>query len=95
MRIKLKFCVSMLAMSIATSAGAQTVEKQLMEDHGIHRNELFSLQPVNQEPGRTRAIEAGKLFLNEVQPLYGSAVIVLVVADDHAFGHAAHAARIA
>src|SRR5207245_1170393 len=72
----------------------ETVKKQLMKNHGIHRDELLPLQPVDQESGRARVIEAGKLFLNEVQPLHRPAVIVLVVADDHAFRHAAHTARI-
>jgi hypothetical protein len=66
-----------------------------VQDHGVRRDELLALEPVDQEAGRGRGIEPGQLLLDKIEALHGAAIVVLVVADDEPLRHAAHAARIA
>jgi len=59
---------------------------QLVEDHRIHRDELFALEPVDQEHGCLREVELGKLRRDGVEAPYGSTVVVLPVADNQLLG---------
>src|SRR5215831_18229028 len=61
---------------------AESIEKQLVQNHRVHRNELLALETVDHEAWRAVEIQFGKFFLNQVQAFYGTAVIVLVVADN-------------
>ncbi len=67
---------------IRLSFGPQTIEVTLVEDHGVHRDELFALEPIDHEHRRLREVELGKLGGNGVETFHGAAVVVLVVADD-------------
>jgi hypothetical protein len=73
---------------------AETVEKQLVQDHRIHRDELLALEAVDQESRRVWVVELGELLVDHIQPLDRPAVVVLVVAEDQAFGHAFDPRRI-
>jgi len=53
-----------------------------MEDHGICRDQLFALQPVDQKAGGLGKIEPGKLFADGVEAFDRAAVVVLVVATE-------------
>src|SRR6476660_9112599 len=61
---------------------AQSVEKLLVQNHRVHRDELLALETIDKEAWRAIVIQFGKFFLNQVQALYGTAVIVLVMADN-------------
>src|SRR5262249_22940079 len=61
---------------------AKPIEKQLVQNHGIHGDELFALETIDEKPWRAVVVQFGKVFLNQVQALHCSAVIVLVVADN-------------
>lgn len=63
----------------------EPIKEHLVQDHRVHRH----------QPGRIGEVEACQLFLDEVEALYGAAVIVLVVTHDEALGHAFYACRIA
>src|SRR5262245_36071800 len=45
---------------------AESVEEQLMQDHRIHRDQLFSLEPVDQETSGFIEFEVRKLFIDEI-----------------------------
>src|SRR5262249_11898386 len=74
---------------------AQAIEEELVQDHGIGGDQLLTLEAVDEKAGRGRRIEPGELLLDQVEALHGAAIVVLVVADDQALRHAAHAGRIA
>jgi hypothetical protein len=74
---------------------AKAVEEQLVQDHRVHRDELFALEPVDEEVGCLVVVEPGQLLLDEVEALHGAAVVVFVVADDQPLRHALDAGWIA
>src|SRR5262249_43554523 len=59
-----------------------------MQDHRIHRDQLFALEPVDQKAGSFFEFELCKLLIDEIEALNGAAVIVLIMADDEPLGHA-------
>src|SRR5215472_3361509 len=67
---------------------AESVKEQLMQDHRIGRDQLFALQPVDQETSGFIEFELRKLFVDEIEPLNRAAVIVFIVADDEPLRHA-------
>jgi hypothetical protein len=66
----------------------QTIEKELVQDHRIHGDELLALEPVEQKAGSIGIIELCELLIDEVQALYGAAIVVFIVADDKPLRHA-------
>jgi hypothetical protein len=66
-----------------------------VQDHGVHRDELFALEAIDHKYGSARVIKLGEFLVDEVQAFHSPAVIVLVVADDQSFGHALDAGRVA
>src|SRR5262249_26793010 len=74
---------------------AETIEKQFVQDHRVHRDELLALEAVDEKAGGPRVIELGELFLDQIEAFDRPAVIILVVADDQPFGHALDPGRVA
>src|SRR6516165_5065408 len=74
---------------------AQPVKEQLVQDHRIHRNQLFALKSVDQETGCFIEFELRDLFVNKVEALNCAAIIVLVMADDEPLRHAFDPSRVA
>jgi hypothetical protein len=62
------------------SPGAQAVEVQLVQEHGVGGNQLLALEAIDLEHGSRRKREFAELRPNGVEPLHGTAVVVLVVA---------------
>jgi hypothetical protein len=50
-----------------------------VQNHGVHRDKLFALKPINQEASGLRVIEIRELLLYEVEAFYRAAIIVLIV----------------
>src|SRR5262245_16213965 len=73
---------------------AEPVEEQFVQDHRIHRDELLTLEAVDDKAGGPRVIELGELFLDQIEAFDRPAVIVLVVADDQPLGHALDPGRV-
>src|SRR5262249_47597852 len=46
---------------------AEPVEEQLMQNHRVHRDELLTLEAVDEKAGGLRVIELGELFLDQVE----------------------------
>src|SRR5262249_59983970 len=67
---------------------AESVKEQLTQDHRIGRDQLFALESVNQETSGFVEFELRKLFIDEIQPFDGAAVIIVVMADDQPLRHA-------
>jgi len=67
---------------------AQRVEVQLVQQHRVRRDELFTLQAVELEAGRGGEVDRRKLGADDIQPLHGAGVVVGVVAGDKALGEA-------
>src|SRR3989454_10744731 len=67
-------------------AFAEIREVQLVQDHGIGRNQLLALQPIDEKNRRTREIQLAELLGDAVQPLHRAAVVVLVMTEDQALG---------
>src|ERR1700741_5023797 len=61
---------------------AQPIEKQLVQNHGVHRDKLLALETIDEKAWCAVVIQFGKLFPNQVEALHCSAVIVLVMADN-------------
>src|SRR6516165_5682518 len=74
---------------------AQPVKEQLVQDHRIHRDQLFALKSVDQETGCFVEFELLELFIDKVEALNCAAIIVLVMADDEPLRHAFDPSRIA
>jgi hypothetical protein len=53
-----------------------------MQNHRVHRDELFALEAVDEKAGGLGVISFGELFLDQVEALDRTGVIILVVADD-------------
>jgi hypothetical protein len=53
-----------------------------MQYHRVHRDELLTLKAVYEKAGGFVVIEFGKPLFDNVQALYRTAIVVLVVADD-------------
>src|SRR5215472_9593073 len=66
-----------------------------MQDHRIHCDQLFALEPVDQKAGSFVEFELCKLIIDEIESLNGAAVIVFIVADDKPLRHAFDAGWIA
>jgi hypothetical protein len=71
------------------------VRMQLVQNHGVHRDKLFALKPINQEASGLRVIEIRELLLYEVEAFYRAAIIVLIVTYDQPLRHPIDLARIA
>ena len=74
---------------------AQPVKEQLVQDHRIHRDQLFALKSVDQETGGFVEFELLELFGDKVEALNCAAIIVLLMADDEPLRHAFDPSRIA
>src|SRR3954447_19527496 len=74
---------------------AEVPEEQLVQDHRVRGDELLALEAVEDEGRRGGEVEPGEPLLEQVQPLHGAAVVVLVVADDQPLGHALDVLRVA
>jgi hypothetical protein len=74
---------------------AQSVKEQLVQDHRIHRDQLFALEPVDQETGRLVEFKLCKLIIDQIGALNRAAVIVLVMADNEPLRHILHSSGIA
>ena len=74
---------------------AKTVKEKLVQDHRVHRDQLFALEPIDDEGRRRREIEFGKLLIDRVEALHRAAVVVLVVADDQTLRHSLDAGGVA
>src|SRR5882724_5632447 len=61
---------------------AEAVEVQLVQDHRVHGDQLFPLEPVDHEDGCRGKVQRGELFGDRVQPFDRTAIVVLPVADD-------------
>jgi hypothetical protein len=44
----------------------QALKEKLVQDHGVHRDQLLALEAVDQVVGRARVVEFGKLILDAV-----------------------------
>src|SRR2546428_2465564 len=86
---------SLAKRAIGLALGAEAVEVQLVEDHRIHRDELFALEPVDHEHWRLREVEFGELRRDGVEAPDGAAVVVLPVADDQLLGQPVEFFRVA
>src|SRR5216683_1037273 len=64
------------------AVAAQAFEIAFVKNHGIRRDELLALQAVHHEYRRGAIVELGELRQDAVQPLDGTAIVVLVMADD-------------
>jgi len=73
---------------------AEAVEIDLMQDHRVGGDQLLPLQPVDLEHRRRRPIKALKPSLDRVQAADGTAVVVLVMAGQQAFGEAVETGRL-
>jgi hypothetical protein len=58
-------------------------------------NQLLALEAVDQEVGRCLEVETRKLLGDHIETFDGTAVVVLVVADDQLLGHALDVLRVA
>src|SRR6267142_1359071 len=54
---------------VRCSAVTEPVEVQLMQDHGVRRDQFFALQSIDQEDGRCCEIQARELRRDGVEPL--------------------------
>jgi hypothetical protein len=43
------------------------IEEQLVQDHGVHRDELLALEAVDEKAGSVRVIERGQLLVDQVE----------------------------
>jgi len=66
-----------------------------MQNHRVHRDELLTLEAIDEKAGGLRVIKFGELFLDQVEALDRTGVIILVVADDQPLGHALDPGRVA
>jgi hypothetical protein len=64
------------------AVAAHAREVQLVQDHGIHRNELLALQAIHQVTGRRGEIQRIELLGDRIEPAHGAAVVVLIVTLD-------------
>src|SRR5262245_61347005 len=67
---------------------------KLVQDHRVRCDELFAFKPVDEEIGCGVKVESSELLGDQVQPLYRTAVIFLVMAHDQLLRHAFDALRI-
>src|SRR5215510_12218381 len=73
---------------------AEAVEVQLVQDHRIGGDQLLPLQAVDREYGRLDEVELRELCRDSVQPPYGSALIVLPVAEDQLLRESLQSRRV-
>src|SRR5713101_620306 len=76
------------------STAAEAVEIGLVQNHRVHRDQLFALQSVDDEPRRLGKIQFGELCGNRGQALDRADVVVFVVADKDLFGDSLYRFRI-
>src|SRR5262249_45933462 len=62
------------------SPTAQTVKVYLMQDHRVRRNQLLTLEAIDDEVRRLGKIELSELGLNRIEPLHCTDIVVLVTA---------------
>ena len=63
-------------------AVTEPIEVQLMQDHRVRCDQFFALQSIDHEHGCCREIHARELRRDGVEPLHGTAIVVLPVTDD-------------
>src|SRR3954471_23756123 len=61
------------------------VEKEFMQDHRVHCDQLFTFEPVDKKSSRIRIIKFCKLLFDKVEALHGASVVVFVMADNQPF----------
>ena len=86
-------CIAKAAVGLAFVA--KTVKEKFVQDHRVHRDQLFALETIDDEGRRGGEIEFGKLLLDRVEALHRAAVVVLVVADDQTLRHSLDAGGVA
>src|SRR5882672_3510390 len=64
------------------AAAAQRLEIDLVQQHGVGRDQLLALQPVQDEARRRARIEARQLASDSVETPNSTAVVVLVVTGE-------------
>src|SRR6185312_4651479 len=62
--------------------------RQIFLMRSVRCDQLLALAAVHDKDGCAGEIQSGKLFGVRVQPLHGTAIVVLVLADDKLFRHA-------
>src|SRR5205823_7640894 len=71
-------CQCLLYLRAGLALISKPVKEQLMQNHGIHGDELLALEAVDEEAGGIGVIELGELLIDEVEPFHRSPIIVLV-----------------
>src|SRR5262245_49468098 len=67
---------------IGLSTLTEAIEIELVQDHGVRRDQLFALESIDDEHWRRGDVESRELSNDRVETLHRTAVVVLVVTHD-------------